>query len=90
MVTLNVVNPIGAGMRLDGLVADMWKSLTDLHNVVTNLGLLHAEEELNSIKYVPILRCTSMPCTWPTQKSTAREQRSEMQSSAYTLLNLCQ
>ncbi|KAG6871099.1 hypothetical protein C0992_011718, partial [Termitomyces sp. T32_za158] len=52
MVTLNVLNPIGAGVRMDGTAADAWQSLTVIHNAKTDLGLLQAEEELNSIKYV--------------------------------------
>ncbi|KNZ72914.1 hypothetical protein J132_01906 [Termitomyces sp. J132] len=51
MVTLNVVNPVGAGVRMDGTAADAWNSLTSLHDAKTDLGLLHAEEELSSIKY---------------------------------------
>ena len=52
MVTLNVVNPIGAGVRLDGSAADAWSSLTLLHDARSDLALLHAEEELSAIKYV--------------------------------------
>lgn len=51
MIVLNVVNPIGAGVKLDGTAAEAWESLTVLHDAKTDLGLLQAEEELNSIKY---------------------------------------
>ena len=52
MITLNVINPIGAGVWMDGSVADAWALLTTLHDAKTDLGLIHAEEELGSIKYV--------------------------------------
>lgn len=51
MIILNVINPIGAGVKLDGTAAEAWSSLTTLHDAKTDLGLLQAEEELNSIKY---------------------------------------
>lgn len=51
MIILNVINPIGAGVKLDGTAAQAWSSLTTLHDAKTDLGLLQAEEELNSIKY---------------------------------------
>ena len=52
MVTLNVVNPIGAGIRLDGSVANAWSSLMLLHDAQLDLTLPHVEEKLNAIKYV--------------------------------------
>ena len=51
MIVLNVINPVGAGVKLDRDAADAWKSLTDLHDAKTDLGLIQAKEELNSIKY---------------------------------------
>ena len=79
MVTLNVVNLIGTGVRLDGSVANAWKSLTNSHNAVTNLGLLYAEEELNSIKYIEGTNIEApFPYAQPRQKPTARGQKLEM------------
>ncbi|KAG6874999.1 hypothetical protein C0992_005601 [Termitomyces sp. T32_za158] len=52
MVTLNMINPIGAGVCMDGSAAAAWASLTILHDTKTDLGLIHAEEELGSIKYI--------------------------------------
>ncbi|KAG5727343.1 hypothetical protein E4T56_gene12119 [Termitomyces sp. T112] len=37
---------------MDGSAANAWSSLTPLHDAKTNLGLIHAEEELGSLKYV--------------------------------------
>ncbi|KAH0584868.1 hypothetical protein H2248_008146 [Termitomyces sp. 'cryptogamus'] len=51
MVMLNIVNPIGAGVKVYGSVADAWRSLRVLHDAKTDLGLLHAEEELLLIRY---------------------------------------
>ncbi|KAG6899863.1 hypothetical protein C0993_006137 [Termitomyces sp. T159_Od127] len=52
MVTLNVINLIGAGVKMDGFTADVWLSLMTLHNAQSDLGLIHVEEELALIKYV--------------------------------------
>ncbi|KAG5351441.1 hypothetical protein C0989_006452, partial [Termitomyces sp. Mn162] len=52
MMTLNVINSIGAGVCMAGSAAAAWASLTILHDTKTDLGLIHAEEELGSIKYV--------------------------------------
>ncbi|KAH0582363.1 hypothetical protein H2248_010309 [Termitomyces sp. 'cryptogamus'] len=51
MVTLNVLNLVGAGVQMDGSTADAWHSLVGLHNARPDLGLLHAEEELGTIRY---------------------------------------
>ena len=52
MITLNRVNHIRAGVRMDGSVVDAWFSLTSIHDAQSDLALLHAEEELNTIKYI--------------------------------------
>lgn len=52
MVTLNMVNPVSAGVAVDGSTVRAWMSLTAIHNARSDLGLIHAEEELSSIKYV--------------------------------------
>ncbi|KAG6896376.1 hypothetical protein C0992_008717, partial [Termitomyces sp. T32_za158] len=51
MIVLNMINPIGAGVKLDGTATEAWMSLTTLHDAKSDLGLLQAEEELNAIKY---------------------------------------
>lgn len=51
MIVLNVINPISAGVKLDGSAADAWTSLMTLNDAKSDLGLLQAEEEPNSIKY---------------------------------------
>ena len=52
MITLNIVNLIGAGVMMIRLVVDTWSSLTIVHDARTNLALLYAEEELAMIKYI--------------------------------------
>ncbi|KAG6872282.1 hypothetical protein C0995_011225 [Termitomyces sp. Mi166 len=51
MVMLNIINPVGAGVKLEGSAADTWKFLTALHDVKTDLRLIHTEDVLRSIKY---------------------------------------
>lgn len=51
MIILNIINSIGAGVKFDGMAAEAWGSLTKLHDAKSDLSLLQAEEELNSIKY---------------------------------------
>lgn len=40
MIILNVINPIEAGVKLDGTSAEAWMSLTMLHDTKSDLGLL--------------------------------------------------
>ena len=42
MIMLNIVNPIGAGVRMDGSAVDAWSLLVALHDVAFDLGLIHA------------------------------------------------
>ncbi|KAG6852738.1 hypothetical protein C0991_008716, partial [Blastosporella zonata] len=51
MVALNVENPIGRGVKLDGSAAEAWKSLTDIHDIKSSLALVNAEAALAAIQY---------------------------------------
>ena len=51
IITLNIMNPVGASIIITGSATDAWSSFTAKHEVKTDLGLLHAEEELTTIKY---------------------------------------
>lgn len=51
MVTLNVINLVGAGIKMTRSAVEAWASLTVMHNVRSNLALIHAKKELTAIKY---------------------------------------
>lgn len=51
MIVLNIINLIGASIKLNGTVARAWESLMRLHDAKSDLGLLQVEEKFNSIKY---------------------------------------
>ncbi|KAF5381397.1 hypothetical protein D9615_008422 [Tricholomella constricta] len=51
LVTLNVLNPIGQGVAMDGTAATTWESLTSLHDAKSDLGLLNAESALADLQY---------------------------------------
>ncbi|KAF5373414.1 hypothetical protein D9615_009477 [Tricholomella constricta] len=51
MITLNVVNPVGQGVIMDGTAAETWESLTTLRDAKSDLALINAEETLGAIKY---------------------------------------
>ncbi|KAG5641913.1 hypothetical protein DXG03_003959, partial [Asterophora parasitica] len=51
MITLNIINPIRQGVRMDRTLAECWHSLCDTHDAQTDLGLIAAKEMLTSIKY---------------------------------------
>ncbi|KAG6839598.1 hypothetical protein C0991_001039, partial [Blastosporella zonata] len=51
MVALNVDNPVGWGVKLDGAAAEAWKSLTDIHDIKSGLRLVNAEVALAAIQY---------------------------------------
>jgi hypothetical protein len=49
MVILNVKNPIGHGVKMDGTAAEAWKSLTDIHDAVSDIGKINADTKLRSL-----------------------------------------
>ncbi|KAG6847573.1 hypothetical protein C0991_001712, partial [Blastosporella zonata] len=51
MVALNIDNPVGRGVKLDGTAAEAWKSLTDIHDIKSTLALVNAEAALAAIQY---------------------------------------
>jgi hypothetical protein len=51
LVSLNVKNPVGHGVKLTGTAAESWKSLTDIQDKVTDMGRLAAGNVLRSIRY---------------------------------------
>ena len=42
LIVLNIKNPVGHGVNLDGTAAESWKSLTDIQDRVTDIGRLAA------------------------------------------------
>ena len=52
MITLNVKNTIGQGMKTDGTAAEAWKSLTEIHDLATGMGLLTTDSHLHSIQHI--------------------------------------
>lgn len=51
LITLNIKNPVGHGVNLNGTAADSWKSLTDVQDKVTDIGRLAAGNQLRSIRH---------------------------------------
>ena len=49
MIMLNIKNTIGQGMKTDSTAAEAWKSLTEIHDLATDMGLLAADSHLCSI-----------------------------------------
>ena len=52
MITLNVKNTIRQGVRMDGTAAQAWKSLTDVQDLATGMGLLVADSHLRAIRHI--------------------------------------
>lgn len=52
MMTLNIVNPIGAEVKMNGSAANAWLSLMALYDAQSDLSLIYAKKELVLIKYV--------------------------------------
>ena len=52
MITLNVKNTIGQGVKTDGTAAQAWKSLTDVQDLATGMGLLSAENHLCAMCHI--------------------------------------
>ena len=50
MITLNVKNTIGQGVKTDGTAVEAWK-LTDIQDLATGMGLLAADNHLCTIRH---------------------------------------
>ena len=46
LIALNIKNPIGHGVKLNGTAAESWKSLTNIQDKVTDIGRLAAGNTL--------------------------------------------
>ncbi|RDB17165.1 Retrovirus-related Pol polyprotein from transposon TNT 1-94 [Hypsizygus marmoreus] len=51
IVTLNIRNAVGLGVKTNGTASECWASLTSLRDAVSDLGRLHAESALRMIQY---------------------------------------
>ena len=51
LITLNVTNTVGLGVKTDGTAANAWKSLTDIQDLATDMGLINADAYLRSIRH---------------------------------------
>lgn len=52
MITLNVKNTIGQGIKTDGTAADAWKLLTDVQDLTTGMGLLATDSHLHAMHHI--------------------------------------
>ena len=52
MITLNIKNTIGQGVKMDGPTTEAWKSLTDVQDLATGMGLLVADNQLRAMRYI--------------------------------------
>ncbi|KAF5329286.1 hypothetical protein D9619_009430 [Psilocybe cf. subviscida] len=51
LISLNVKNAVGLGIKLDGTAAETYASIATIKDAVSDLGCITAEAELNEIKY---------------------------------------
>jgi gag-polypeptide of LTR copia-type len=51
LIALNIKNPIGHRVNLEGTAAESWRLLTDIQDKVTNIGRLTAVNLLHSIHH---------------------------------------
>lgn len=52
LITLNVKNAIGLGVKLEGSAHETYRSIADVKDKASDLGCITAENQLNEIKYV--------------------------------------
>jgi hypothetical protein len=53
LLVLNVKNPVGLGLKVDGTAAEAMQSLEDNHNKKTDMGLVNALRDLHNAYLVP-------------------------------------
>ncbi|KAF5327486.1 hypothetical protein D9619_005139 [Psilocybe cf. subviscida] len=51
LISLNVKNAIGLGIKLDGTAAESYASIANIKDAISDLGCITAEAELNAIRY---------------------------------------
>ncbi|KAF5319654.1 hypothetical protein D9619_008907 [Psilocybe cf. subviscida] len=51
LISLNLKNAIGLGIKLDGTAAESYTSIANIKDAVSDLGCITAEAELNVIRY---------------------------------------
>ncbi|KAJ7891435.1 hypothetical protein B0H13DRAFT_1625962 [Mycena leptocephala] len=52
LLVLNVKNPVGLGLKMDGSAREAWKSLEDNHNQATEMGLVQDEPRISWVVMV--------------------------------------
>ncbi|KXN80853.1 hypothetical protein AN958_07124 [Leucoagaricus sp. SymC.cos] len=51
LVIYNIRNPVGLGVNVLGSASEAWTSLTSIYDKTTELALLHAQDELQGLRY---------------------------------------
>ncbi|KAG5719221.1 hypothetical protein E4T56_gene13428 [Termitomyces sp. T112] len=52
LIIYNTKNPVGLGIRMDGMAADTWKALTENYGVFSEITAMNAEKRLRSTDFV--------------------------------------
>ncbi|KAG6852018.1 hypothetical protein C0991_004078 [Blastosporella zonata] len=86
MIALNIENPVGRGVKLDGMAAEAWRLLTDIHDVKSGLGLVNAEAALTAIQYTEgadlEAHFTAMRTAW----GNANDQGADIKDAKFGIL----
>ncbi|KAG6858817.1 hypothetical protein C0991_001895, partial [Blastosporella zonata] len=88
LITLNVINPIGQGVAMDGTAAATWKSLTEQHDAKSDLALLNAEEALSNLQYTEGGDMDTHIAAMRTAWSKANAQGANISDSKFRMLIL--
>jgi len=52
LLIYNTTDPLGLGININGTVAEAWKSYLNTYNMLSEVALANAEQELRSMMYI--------------------------------------
>ncbi|KAF8525544.1 hypothetical protein BU17DRAFT_83798 [Hysterangium stoloniferum] len=52
MIDLNIKNPVGHGIKCMDTAGEVWSALKDIHDTLSDIGLLNADNGLRVIKHI--------------------------------------
>jgi len=52
LLIYNTTDPLGLGININGTAAEVWKSYLDTYNMLSEVALANAEQELRNMIYI--------------------------------------
>jgi hypothetical protein len=83
LLTLNVKDPVGVGLKSDGTAREPWLSLETVYGRVSNLALSHAVRELNTTYHAAGTPMTEHVVTMRTLRVAANDMGAKVEDPMF-------